>query len=86
MIGANNLKKSTKLLKYLGIFPIRNHYYEPQFKFNKDTLTKISKYRKITGINLNISEQLKLLKKFKFHNELLNLELEKNNKKKICLI
>ena len=30
-MGVKNLKYSTKLMKIIGIFPIRNHYYEPQF-------------------------------------------------------
>ena len=29
--GSNNLKLSTRILKRIGIFPIRDHYYEPMF-------------------------------------------------------
>ena len=39
-LGVSNLSLTTRLLRWLEIFPIRNHYYEPQFihdnvNFNK---------------------------------------------------
>jgi hypothetical protein len=42
LLGVKNLKYSTRLIKFIGIFPIRNHYYEPQFK-NEFLRSKIEK-------------------------------------------
>ena len=44
-LGVSNLNLTTRLLRRLGIFPIRNHYYEPQFihknvNFNKKKILK----------------------------------------------
>ena len=74
LIGIKNLKYSTKLIKYIGIFPIRHHYYEPSFNHN----VLRSKFDKINK-NLNVFDEKKFdinyFKKFKFSKELLNLNL-----------
>ena len=46
------------LLKKIGIFPIRNHYYEPLFK---NDFLKLDFERSLPGINLNIEKQIKFL-------------------------
>ena len=80
--GSIRLPLTTKILKRLGIFPIRNHYYEPLFD---DRLIKepLSKDRNLPGINLNVSGQLNFLKDFFCSQELIDLKLDnianKNN-------
>ncbi len=60
----------------VGIFPICNHYYEPQF--DNETLKKdLAKDRNLQGIDWNISDQLKTLEGFTFSNELLTIKKEK---------
>src|SRR6056300_1759919 len=67
-IGSSRLKVCTKLLKYIGVFPIRDHYYEPLFR--DSLLTKNSSdIRHLPGLDLLIEDQLELLKKFNYKEE-----------------
>jgi hypothetical protein len=56
------------LLK-IGVFPISNHYYEPQFDYRKNG-RPMSQERPLPGIDWNIGGQLELLKNFGFSHEL----------------
>ena len=77
LIGVKNLKYSTKFIKFIGIFPIRDHYYEPEFKNN----FLRSKFNKIKKPNLFNTKKFNInyFKKFKFSQELLNLNLERKS-------
>jgi len=74
-LGVANLSLTTKLLKLIGIFPIRNHYYEPQF-VHKDIKFQNKKY-----IKINFNRNYNIIKKLKYNNELeeLNLNDKKSN-------
>jgi len=80
-LGSNRLKKSTSLLKKIGIFPIIDHYYEPLF--NDKRLTKsLSDERSLPGLDFREKEQIKLLKQLKYQsefNEFLSKEQKKPN-------
>ena len=78
-IGSARLPLSTQVIKKIGIFPIRDHYYEPQFKFDMKN-KNFSKDRFLPGIDLNIDGQLKFLKNLNFSKELRMLDLNKNSK------
>ena len=66
--GSKRLKLSTKILKKIGIFPIRDHYYEPLF--NDALLTKdLKNPRELPGIDLNEEGQLKLLQNLIYQTE-----------------
>jgi len=56
----------------VGVFPIRNHYYEPQFD-NRNPRPDFSQDRNLKGIEWNIPGQLKMLGLFTFCQELLDL-------------
>ncbi len=60
-VGSSRLPKTTGLLKRIGIFPIRNHYYEPLFD-DRHLSDPLDKPRALAGIDFNISGQLELLK------------------------
>jgi hypothetical protein len=60
----------------VGVFPIRDHYYEPQFD-NRNPRTDFSENRNLPGIDWNIQGQLKMLGLFAFSQELLGLPEEK---------
>ena len=75
-IGVKNLKYSTKFIKFIGIFPLRNHYYEPQFK-NEHLKTKINQLNKDTKILYNKKFNINLFSNLKFSKELLSLKLDK---------
>ena len=51
--GPMRLKLSTKLLKYIGVFPILDNYYEPQFN-DKFITHDLSLPRKLPGIKFNL--------------------------------
>jgi len=75
-IGVQRMKLSRVIFEAIGVFPIRDHYYEPLF--NKAHLRRaLSEERSLPGIDLNVAEQLALLGKFRFNEELLALPLEK---------
>lgn len=64
----------------VGVFPIQDHYYEPLF--NPGNLKySLRKDRNLPGIDLNISEQLDLLKLFNYNVELLKFPMNKKENK-----
>jgi predicted O-methyltransferase YrrM len=76
--GSHKLPISKKILNFFGIFPLTDHYYEPQFNFNK--LNKnLNNNRNLPGINLNLNVQLKNLSNLTYRNELIKLDLEKKS-------
>jgi hypothetical protein len=76
--GSHKLPISKKILDFIGIFPLTDHYYEPQFNFKK--LSKnFNKRRNLTGINFQLNNQLHNLSNLIFKNELIELKLEKNS-------
>ena len=75
-IGSKRLPLTTSLLRAIGIFPIRKHYYEPFF--DKGSLeNEWEKDRFLPGINLNIKGQLDLLAELKYSDELIGFDLDK---------
>ena len=67
---------SRRLLRKVGVLPLRHHYYEP-LVYETDLHTPLSAERSISGLDLNIPGQLALLGKFDFNSELLQLPREK---------
>lgn len=65
-----------KALMKVGVFPIRDHYYEPLF--NTDHFHDAPP-RRLPGIDLNVGEQLKLLESFHFTEELKDVPAEKTD-------
>lgn len=59
---------SKKALLHTGIYPLRNHYYEPLFDF-KQLKKPLSDERILPGIDWNIKEQLDTLASFNFQHE-----------------
>ena len=62
-VGLEKLPISKYILLNVGILPIRNHYYEPQFKFSKRQIDRLND-RILSGINLNQQYQLKFIQQF----------------------
>jgi hypothetical protein len=62
-VGLEKLPISKRILSTVGVIPIRNHYYEPQFKFSQEQLDGLHN-RKLNGVNLNQEYQLKFIKRF----------------------
>jgi len=73
-IGSGLMPKTTDRLKIIGLFPIRNHYYEPLFD-SRLILHPLNSDRLLPGIDLNEDGQLRLLSSLSYSNELLALDL-----------
>lgn len=63
------------LLRHLGVFPLRNHYYEPLF--DASSLRKENVPRDLPGISFDIDSQVALLKTF-VHDDVMQLKLGRN--------
>ena len=68
-VGVYRLPVSRWVLGRIGVFPIRDHYYEPLF--NPAHLTRpLHEDRDLPGIDLNVDGQLALLERFAYQEEL----------------
>ena len=79
ILGAGRLPLTTSLLKKIGVFPIRNHYFEPLFD-DSQLLKPLDEDRYLPGIDFNLPAQLNLLQELTFSHELLSLNLERSIK------
>lgn len=70
--GMRKLPLCKRALMNVGVFPIRDHYYEPQFDHRSSKLD-FSQDRNLPGINWNTSGQLEMLEGFTFAQELADI-------------
>jgi len=75
-IGVQEFPRCKIALFRIGVFPIQNHYYEPQFDM-RNLRRALSEERPLAGIDWNIQEQLATLDKLTFADELKDIPLEK---------
>jgi len=73
--GVSRLPHSRNALLDVGVFPVRNHYYEPQFDFRK-LRRPLSEPRPLPGIEWNEEAQLGLLNKLNRADELAGIPSE----------
>lgn len=74
--GVHRLPLCKTALMNVGVFPIRNHYYEPQFDY-RNSKQAFSADRYLPGIDWNISGQLEILERFVYSSELADIPQEK---------
>ena len=74
--GVHRLPICRNALIRIGVFPIRNHYYEPQFD-NRKTKQPFSQDRSLPGIDWNIDAQIELLNKLTLAHELADIPEKK---------
>jgi predicted O-methyltransferase YrrM len=77
-----NMPVSKWVFKKVGIFPITDHYYEPLFD-DRHLKHPLNRDRYLPGINWNDKEQLSLLNKFQFQNELAAIPYSRENSDKV---
>ncbi len=76
-IGGRRLPSCREILKKSGIYPILDHYYQPLF--NDNHLKKsLRETRYLPGIDFRENQQLNLLKKLSYGDELLEMRLNEN--------
>lgn len=73
-------KRTKDLLFKIGVFPIIDHYYEPLFN-PKYLYKSLREDRNLPAIDFNVKEQLSLLNKFNYQNELLSFPRKKTANK-----
>ena len=73
--GSARLPITTKRLKKIGVFPIRNHYYEPLFDDSSLTIPPPND-RILPGVDLNTHGQLEFLRTLTYSHELVDLKLD----------
>jgi predicted O-methyltransferase YrrM len=74
--GFGRLPLTLRVFRKVGIFPVLDHYYEPLF--NPAHLRKpLSDDRELPGIDWNVAEQLDLLKRFQFNDELVRFPVDR---------
>jgi hypothetical protein len=71
--GSSRLPITTSVLRRIGVFPIRNHYYEPLF-IRKTINPNKTRARFLPGLNLNINQQLQFLSLLNFSQELIKFD------------
>lgn len=68
-VGVYRLPISKAIFNRIGVFPIRDHYYEPLF--NPAQLRQsLAEDRDLPGVDFNVKGQLELLDKFNYQEEL----------------
>lgn len=72
--GVQNFPFCKRALMRVGVFPIRHHYYEPQFDY-RNLREDFSQDRHLPGVDFNVPGQLKMLELFTFAQELSDLPL-----------
>lgn len=61
---------SKAIFNKVGVFPIRDHYYEPMFNYPAHLFHSLRDERQLPGIDLNEAAQLELLARFDYADEL----------------
>lgn len=74
--GSSRLPVTTAVLKKIGLFPIRAHYYEPLFQ-NSTLSSPLSQDRSLPGIDWNQPKQLAFLSRLTFRKELEQMKWDK---------
>jgi hypothetical protein len=75
VLGVSKFPLSKKVLLSIGVFPIRDHYYEPLFDC-RHLKRPLSAPRYLPGVDWNVNAQLELLVKFTFHDELRGVPID----------
>lgn len=71
-IGVHRLPHCRRALMHVGVFPVQDHYYEPQFDYRKPRID-FDVDRHLPGIDLDVEGQLRLLQSLTYSAELLDL-------------
>ena len=71
--GVENFPLQSRLFKWIGVFPIRDHYYEPRFVFSE--AFDAGRIRKLP-FELGLERQLQLLQALQYNSEVQTFESE----------
>lgn len=74
--GVHRLPRSRNALLNVGVFPVRNHYFEPRFDYREPD-AGLSRERTLRGIDWNVAGQLEMLERLTFSAELADIPRQK---------
>ena len=77
MAGIQRMPLARKILNAVGVFPLQDHYYEPQFNFTDQEKRDFNK-RSLKGLDLNDSAQLAFLDQLTYAAELSDIAQHSN--------
>jgi hypothetical protein len=83
-VGVERLPSCKSALLRMGVFPLRDHYYEPQFDL-RNLHRPLTEERPLPGIEWNVHEQLALLESLSFADELVDTPFEKPDTRRFYL-
>lgn len=76
--GIGRLPRVRSLFRVLGVYPLRSHYYEPLFE-TKGLSRPLEEDRILPGLDLNAGQQLDLLEKFSYADELVTFPMARES-------
>jgi hypothetical protein len=74
-LGLPSLPRTAAALRRVGIYPLRDHYYEPMID-PRHLRHPLDQVRDLPGIDLRIPEQLALLRRLRYGDELARIPIE----------
>lgn len=74
-IGIWRMPVSKAIFNHVGIYPIRDHYYEPMYNYKKHLQHSLRDERSLPGIDLNEAGQINWLEQFDYAAELASFPL-----------
>lgn len=74
--GVWRMPVSKGIFNRIGVYPIRDHYYEPMYNYQKHLRHSLRDERNLPGINLNEAGQLAWLGQFDYATELERIPLK----------
>lgn len=83
-VGVSRMPFCKRVLMQVGVFPIRNHYYEPLFD-SRVLGRPLDQDRNLPGIYWNVAEQLDILERFCFNDELKDVPRSKVDEKQFYI-
>lgn len=78
------MPRCKRALFKIGVYPIIDHYYEPQFDI-RESKRLFSQERPLPGIDWNIDEQLRLLGDLTFSNEVADMPTKQSAERRFYL-
>ncbi len=76
-LGIWRMPLARSIFNQVGVFPIRDHYYEPMYNYKKHLQHSLRDERRLPGVELNENVQLEWLKSFKYADELVHFPRSK---------
>lgn len=78
-LGVERMPLSRSIFSAIGVFPIRDHYYEPLFQVARE-IQALDQRRPLPGVDFRVDQQLEFLSCLNFQDELRQIPLESDTR------